>query len=86
MFHSLFSHLLSLQPVAVLDQGDPVGEIQVEVGEGAVLQAEGPQGGPVNLGRQVLKEEPGRDRAGLADGAQVGGGGARAPIAPASGG
>ena len=83
-FQSSFSHLLSLQPVAVLDQGDPVSEIQVEIGEWAVLQAESPQGRPVNLGRQVLEEEPGRDRAGLADGAQVGGGGARAPVAPAS--
>ena len=40
---NMYFYLLSLQPVAVLDQGDPVSEIQVEVGEGAVLQAECPQ-------------------------------------------
>ena len=72
-----------------------MGQIQVEVGEGPVLQAEGAQGGAVNLRGQVLEQQPGgggggrprpRPRPGLADGAEVGvaGGGGGAAVAPAA--
>jgi len=78
--------LLGFLPVAVLDQGDPMSEIEVEVVKRTVLHAESTQSGPVNLSCQVLEKEPGGAGAGGAHRAQVGGGGGGgAPVTPSSG-
>jgi len=41
--------LLSLLPVTILDQSDPVGEVQVEVVQWTVLHAQSAESGAVNL-------------------------------------
>jgi len=52
--------LLGFLPVAVLDQGDPMSEIEVEVVKWSVLHTESTQGRAVNLSCQVFEKEPGR--------------------------
>ena len=66
------SHLLGFQPVTVLDQGDPMSQVEVEVVERTMLHAQSSQGGPVNLSSQILEKEPGGPGASsLSNGAQV---------------
>ena len=52
------THLDGLLARLVLDEGDAVVEIEVEVLEGAVLDAERLQGAPVYLWREVPEEKP----------------------------
>ena len=52
-------YLLSLLPVAILDQRDPVGEVQVEVMQWAVLHAQSAERGTINLSSQILQQKPG---------------------------
>jgi len=50
--------LLCLLPIAVLDESNAVGQVETEVHERSVLLAEGLQGGPIDLGGQVLQQQP----------------------------